>query len=112
VGGSRGLGGTGTNIVAGGCLAAVGDLAPRRTMQGSVGRPVVKSPSARRRDGLRNLPVQADRPHSSKACYAGRLDRADKDIASPLDAAARLRHVEGLGDVARASTAPDLRFSL
>jgi integrase len=27
--------------------------------------------------------------------YAGRLDRADKDIASALDAAARMRHVEG-----------------
>jgi integrase len=28
--------------------------------------------------------------------YAGRLDRADKEIASALDAAARVRHVEGL----------------
>jgi integrase len=28
--------------------------------------------------------------------YAGRLDRADKEIASAPDAAARMRHVEGL----------------
>jgi integrase len=28
--------------------------------------------------------------------YAGRLDRADKEIATALDAAARMRHVEGL----------------
>jgi integrase len=30
--------------------------------------------------------------------YAGRLDRADKEIASALDAAARMRHVEGSRD--------------
>jgi len=30
--------------------------------------------------------------------YAGRLDRADKEIASALDAAARMRHAEGLGE--------------
>jgi integrase len=29
--------------------------------------------------------------------YAGRLDRADKEIASALDAAARMRHAEGSG---------------
>jgi hypothetical protein len=33
--------------------------------------------------------------------YAGRLDRADKEIASALDAAARMRHVEGLDASAR-----------
>jgi integrase len=33
--------------------------------------------------------------------YAGRLDRADKEIASALDAAARMRHVEGLDVPAR-----------
>jgi integrase len=30
--------------------------------------------------------------------YAGRLDRADRELARALDAAARLRHVEGFGD--------------
>jgi integrase len=28
--------------------------------------------------------------------YAGRLDRANRELARALDAAARLRHVEGL----------------
>jgi hypothetical protein len=41
--------------------------------------------------------------------YAGRLDRADKYIASALDAAARMRHAEGSREVARAVTPPDLR---
>ena len=45
--------------------------------------------------------------------YAGRLDRADKEIAEALDArhgAARVRHAERSRDRGAASTAPDLRF--
>jgi integrase len=33
--------------------------------------------------------------------YAGRLDRADRELARALDAAARLRHVEGSGERSR-----------
>jgi hypothetical protein len=42
--------------------------------------------------------------------YAGRLDRADKEIASALDAAARVRHVEGSTAQAGDADRSDLRF--
>jgi hypothetical protein len=44
--------------------------------------------------------------------YAGRLDRADREIARALDAAARLRHAGGEQDEARAAIGPyDLGFA-
>jgi len=42
--------------------------------------------------------------------YARRLDRADRELARALDAAARLRHVEVSRDGDSNVDPPDLRF--
>jgi hypothetical protein len=44
--------------------------------------------------------------------YAGQLDRADKELARALDAAARVRHGEGPDRAVKSSTSPDLRVWL